>query len=137
MMHQLLLWAIRLSVLLLVVATGLPLLRSGFWLVRLCDFPRLQIAALFGLAVAIVVVYALATSWTRELYIYCGVTLLLGLWQVAHIVPYTPLWRPEIRAASASGGGAFGWPSLISSSTIPAATKPSRRWQPSTPICSC
>jgi endonuclease/exonuclease/phosphatase (EEP) superfamily protein YafD len=102
MTHFLLLWAVRLFVLLLVVATALPLLRLGFWIVRLCDFPRLQIAALFGIALAVVVVYALATSWTRELYVYCGIALLLGLWQVAHIAPYTPLWRPQIKAASAT-----------------------------------
>jgi endonuclease/exonuclease/phosphatase (EEP) superfamily protein YafD len=107
MIPLLILWAIRLFLLLLVVATALPFWRAGFWVVRLCDFPRLQIAALLGIALLAVVVYAFATRWNTELQIYCGLALLLGFWQVGHILPFTPVWRPEVAPVAADPGAAI------------------------------
>src|SRR5688572_10342127 len=44
---------------LMIVATVLPLLRSEYWVVRVFDFPRLQITVVFGVTFA-------AYLWVRE-----------------------------------------------------------------------
>ena len=51
-MREWLAWALYGLGVLLLVATGLPLLRKEAWWIRVFDFPRLQIAALIGVALA-------------------------------------------------------------------------------------
>jgi endonuclease/exonuclease/phosphatase (EEP) superfamily protein YafD len=104
MTQDLLLWGLRLFVLLLVVATLLPFWRAGFWIIRLCDFPRLQIAALGGIALLAILLTGVFNSWSTEIAILAGLTLLVSLWQLGHILPFTPLWRPEVGPVGKQGG---------------------------------
>lgn len=91
--------AARIVIGLLVVASVLPLLPVGAWMVRLFDFPRLQIAALATLALAAVLMCSSHSGWSNSLVAWVLASLAIVAWQVGHVVPYTPLWPPEIQAA--------------------------------------
>ena len=86
-----------------VVATALPLVPSGAWWVRVFDYPRVQVAAVGALALA---VYALAwrggRAWGHALAAALAVCV---AYQTARIVPYTPLAGPQSLAAEAPEGG--------------------------------
>ena len=75
----------------IVVATVLPLSRSGAWWVRMFDFPRLQIAAL-GLAVligyAVVLVVGGASGWEGAALAVLGGAVIA---QALQMRPYSPL----------------------------------------------
>src|SRR5690606_4480877 len=89
-----------------VAASVLPFSRRPEWWIRLWDFPRVQIA-IFCAAVAA------ALHWLRPLDVVwimvALVALLAGLGDlVVVVVPYPPLWRPELqRAASAAAERSF------------------------------
>lgn len=78
------------------VATALPLIRTGYWVTRMCDFPRVQIGsiALFGLALAVASAGMGADpayAWTAA-----GICLVaLGV-QAIQIVRYTSLWPRQL-----------------------------------------
>jgi endonuclease/exonuclease/phosphatase (EEP) superfamily protein YafD len=80
-----------------VLATVLPFIRRGWWWVRMCDFPRLQLFVL-GLAV-LAALLALgpesATSWLAGTALAAAV-----IYQGYLILPYTPLWPVEALASS-------------------------------------
>jgi endonuclease/exonuclease/phosphatase (EEP) superfamily protein YafD len=85
-----------------IVGTGLSLVRARAWWVRVWDFPRLQLAVL---AVA-----ALALGWDRWLdrgaWMALGVLLLAALaFQLALVWRYTPLAPREVRRSRADGDG--------------------------------
>ncbi len=73
----------------------LPLVRHGVWWVRAFDFPRVQLALLTLLAMAGCVVALGGDTRAEQLLI----AALLGcvLFQLWHIVPYTPLWAVQLR----------------------------------------
>ena len=75
-----------------VLATVLPFIRRGWWWVRVCDFPRLQLFVL-GLAVLAALV-ALGPESSAD---WLAVALLAAvvLYQGYRILPYTPLWTVE------------------------------------------
>lgn len=78
----------------LVAATVLPLLKSRHWAIRAFDFPRLQIAFGAGLwTAAALASYAKLTRGEKRL-----LALTAGAFatQVAQILPYTRLARPEV-----------------------------------------
>jgi endonuclease/exonuclease/phosphatase (EEP) superfamily protein YafD len=82
----------------IVLATLLPLWRNPHWSVRGFDFPRLQIAVVASL----VIVFQLALldwssifSWL--LIAATGLCLASQLWRV---LPYTLLWRKEVKSAA-------------------------------------
>ena len=83
------------------VTTAAPWLRLTHWSVRVWDFPRPQQAVL-----AAAVATALAGLAPPGLPTY-GLAILLAL-AVAHhiavILPYTPLWRPQLLRSSAPPG---------------------------------
>ncbi|SEN68294.1 endonuclease/exonuclease/phosphatase family protein [Nitrosomonas marina] len=83
--------------LLLLVATLLPLSRNPHWLVRGMDFPRLQLAVLAAILLAAEVVL-LDLSHPLGL-ISLGVTSFCLFWQIWWILPYTPFWPVEVKAA--------------------------------------
>jgi endonuclease/exonuclease/phosphatase (EEP) superfamily protein YafD len=80
---------------LMVAATVLPLFRSDYWVVRIFDFPRLQITVAFAAILA-------AHLWVRE---DPGVAdngflaLLIAClaYQVVRMWPYTPLHRKQVQ----------------------------------------
>lgn len=83
---------------LVVVLTGLSFVRSRAWWVRVFDFPRPQIAllsaALLGALVWTTGGFAGAELWERILLALLAAAVVA---QLAKILPYTPLWRNQVR----------------------------------------
>jgi endonuclease/exonuclease/phosphatase (EEP) superfamily protein YafD len=80
---------------LLVAATLLPLWRHPHWLVRGMDFPRMQLAAVASLLILVQVLsldHANAQTW-----VLVSVTLICLAWQLWWVMPYTVLWRAEVK----------------------------------------
>ena len=76
-----------------VLATLLPLVRSRLWWVRAGDFPRQQIVILGGLAaVGHMALLSRPHGWDMALLAALAAAL---AWQLAMILPYTRLWRPQ------------------------------------------
>lgn len=79
----------------LVIATLLPLWRNPHWMIRGWDFPRLQLAAI-ALVLLLIQVGALdlaePTTW-----LLISLTLICLVWQLWWIVPYTMVWRNEVK----------------------------------------
>ena len=88
---------IYLATSLLVVAALLPLSRNPHWLVRGLDFPRMQLActAVLLLMVQLFILdLALPATW------FCiGFTALALGWQLCWVLPYTRLWKVEVRGS--------------------------------------
>ena len=98
--HAILIWIARVTLLFLTAATLLPFLPVGSWWVRLCDFPRLQITMLLCVPVFVALVWGYLNSWSAEVFVLLGLSILLGLWQLGHVVPMTPFWPKELADAS-------------------------------------
>ena len=80
----------------LLIATLLPLWRNPHWLVRGMDFPRLQLAAIALVLLAIQVVsldLAEPKNW-----VLVGITLMCLAWQLWWIIPYTMVWPNEVKS---------------------------------------
>ncbi|THU05287.1 endonuclease [Lampropedia puyangensis] len=95
---------------LLVVLTILPCFKSRVWWVRIWDFPRSQLATLLGIALL------MQLTWLPPLQpganafpywpLWLGITTFASLlYQLWWIMPYTPLWRKEVRWADAHEHG--------------------------------
>jgi len=94
---------VRISLLVLgtffVLCTALPLLGVRHWWIRMLDFPRVQVA---GLLLVTLVSYGVLLRANRSWWGY-GFASILGLafcYQVAKIVPYTPLVEPQAKSAT-------------------------------------
>ncbi len=88
---------------LMLIATALPLLRKDDWWIRVFDFPRLQIAALTGLVMALL-------AWREGDALFGAphpdqafIALLAAAfaYQCSRMLPYTPLARPQVQASRA------------------------------------
>lgn len=77
---------------LLLIATVLPFLPVAHGLVRVCDFPRLQIAALAALLVALI--FWLRPFGGGDWPVALLLLLVIGV-QIAHCLPFTPVWRVQ------------------------------------------
>ena len=88
---EILVVASRLLAGLCILVTLLPLTRARAWWVRAWDFPRQQIM-MAGLLPAIVL--AAGDRTPADLALLAGLALAMA-WQVAMILPYTPLWRRQ------------------------------------------
>lgn len=96
-----LIWLARITLALLVLVTLAPLVNTGYWVVRLCDFPRVQILILLLVPTLAIVAHAWGTwGFRREHGILGGVILAAACWQAAHVLPFTPLWQQELAKAS-------------------------------------
>ena len=85
-----------------IVTTWLPLLRCQHWLIRGFDFPRLQIVIALGLLLIIQLDWLIThTSPINIAYmaIMCFVTSISFIWQLWWILPYTRLWKKEVKSA--------------------------------------
>lgn len=78
-----------------------PLLPSSHWLVRVWEFPRLQIAAIISL---LLIGYAFKVTCyapLNSLSLILVVGLIVSLiYQVVWIIPYTPLYKREVQCVS-------------------------------------
>lgn len=97
-----LLWASRGFAGALLLATLLPFLRSGSWMVRVWDFPRLQLAALCLIAALALLLCTRRYGWRPDIW---GLMIAVGLaaaWQVSHVAPYTTFWPKRLADADAA-----------------------------------
>ncbi len=88
------------ATLVLTIATLLPVIRHPHWLVRGMDFPRMQFAVaalLLGIAHCTLLELDQPITW-----LLIVVTLLCLSWQLWWIIPYTPIWPKEVKAARAA-----------------------------------
>ncbi|WP_421999354.1 endonuclease/exonuclease/phosphatase family protein [Reyranella sp.] len=81
---------------LMTAATALALIDTDKWWIRVLDFPRLQFAAV--LLGALVVTAATRPGGAVALAVLAAGGVALA-WQVRVILPYTPLWKRQMRAA--------------------------------------
>ena len=86
----------RLAVALLAIATLLPLLPVGAWTVRLFDFPRVQLAAIACLPIGGILIWSRIDSWKLEHTVHTAFCTAILLWQLSHIVKYSPVWPTEL-----------------------------------------
>lgn len=80
----------------LIYGTGVPLIHSDAWWIRIFDFPRIQIAVLLGLTL---IGYAALRHWGRLRPWEYGLAAVVGLalvWQLISIAPYTRLYPKEM-----------------------------------------
>jgi endonuclease/exonuclease/phosphatase (EEP) superfamily protein YafD len=80
---------------LVLIATGLPLINTGAWWVRIFDFPRFQIAVLTLLALILAYLYA-DFKWTYKLPLLLILAASL-VYQAQLVVIYTPLSKPRAK----------------------------------------
>jgi endonuclease/exonuclease/phosphatase (EEP) superfamily protein YafD len=78
-----------------IITTGLPLINSAAWWIRIFDFPRFQIAVLSLLALILAFVY-LDFKWAYKLPLLIAVAASL-VYQVQFIMVYTPLWKTQAK----------------------------------------
>ncbi|MDY7115803.1 endonuclease/exonuclease/phosphatase family protein [Halomonas sp. SSL-5] len=66
-----------------------------WWWIRACEFPRLQLAALAALTALLALLVSPPWSWLA-----LGASLVTLVLQVARILPWTPLWPVQVKAAA-------------------------------------
>ena len=85
----------------LTVFTVLPWIRSGWWVVRVCDFPRAQLGAacLLGVVAAVILIaMGHRNTPTVASLILFGVCAAV---QAAHVVQFLPIWPDAVPSAGA------------------------------------
>lgn len=92
-------WTARVCLALSLVTVILPVVPVGAWYVRLCDFPRIQLAVFAGVPLGLALLHGLVFSWRLESLVTILMALAVGLWQLAHVLPYTPVWQTEVPSA--------------------------------------
>jgi len=99
---DLLVWAAWLALGWLAFCTVLPLWRTGTWWVRVCDFPRLQITGLLAVPLALAAAHAGLAGWSAAHTTAVALAAVVAVWQLAHVVRYSPLWPTEVPDADAA-----------------------------------
>ncbi len=100
-LNSALIWVARVTLAVLVIATLLPQIRTGYWIVRVCDFPRMQLLFLLFVPLLATVAHAWTTrSFRREHWILLVGVVATACWQAAHALPFTPLWPKELADSS-------------------------------------
>jgi endonuclease/exonuclease/phosphatase (EEP) superfamily protein YafD len=84
---------------LMIAATVLPLVRSDHWIVRIFDFPRLQITAIFAVVFAAYLEAREDPSLADNLFL--GALSLCLAYQLWRMWPYTPLHPLQVKRAQA------------------------------------
>lgn len=80
----------------LLTLTLLPIVKTGHWVARICDFPRVQILALSILPV-VCLGLAIGLDGSSALrFAVLGLLAGIAVWQFSHIVRYTRYWPCEV-----------------------------------------
>lgn len=90
--------------LLLVIATAIPLMRSGQWWIRAFDFPRAQFA-IAGIVLLALYLYFWGMHSVFESVVF-GLLSLAMAYQVVKMVPYTVLMPRQVLSAQGPSDGA-------------------------------
>ncbi len=77
------------------ISTGLPLINSAAWWIRILDFPRIQIAFLTLLAIILATIF-LDFKWEYKLPLLLILAVSLA-YQVQFVVVYTPLYKTQAK----------------------------------------
>ncbi len=85
------------------IITALPVLEVAWWWVRIWDYPRLQIAFLCVLSIALVFVYLKERRVKVAMLVLVGAAL---IYQIIYIIPYTPLYPLQAEAYKGENTGA-------------------------------
>lgn len=86
----------------LIGVTLLPLLSTGKWYVRWWDFPRFQIAVLLAVAVLMATVLWYQEVRIRESLAWIVVLAIAMVWQISHIIPFSPFWWKDVPTIAVS-----------------------------------
>ena len=84
----------------LVAVTILPLSRNSHWLVRGLDFPRMQLACIAAVLLCLQLCMLDLTVPAR--WFVVGATALALGWQLWWVLPYTRLWKVEVRGSNSA-----------------------------------
>lgn len=93
---NILIWGSRCLAGAVLIATLLPFVRSGSWMIRAWDFPRLQLTAMCLITVLTLLACTARFGWRPDIW---GLMIALGLaatWQVSHVAPYTTFWPKRL-----------------------------------------
>ncbi len=95
-------WIALTGAVVLAAFSAMPWLRSGWWVVRICDFPRAQLGAvgLLGVFVSVGLLLGGQDNWVTVAAI--ALYTLTAVVQAAHVAPFLPLWPNSV--ADAPGG---------------------------------
>ena len=80
----------------LLFLTLLPILKTGNWVARICDFPRVQILALSILPIACIALVIGLDGSSPLRFAMLGLLAGIAVWQFSHIVRYTRFWPCEV-----------------------------------------
>lgn len=80
---------------LVLLVTGLPLINTTAWWIRIFDFPRVQIAVLIVLAIILAFIF-LNFKWVYKLPLLLLLVAAL-VYQVQFVVVYTPLYKTQAK----------------------------------------
>jgi endonuclease/exonuclease/phosphatase (EEP) superfamily protein YafD len=94
-MLTVLLWVVVVTGCFLAAGTLASLSRSPHWMVRLWDFPRVQIAVLALLCAGVYAALFFRGRTTDWLFLVTTCTV--AVWQLVNIFPYTPLARVQVQ----------------------------------------
>lgn len=76
-------------------ATGLPLINTATWWIRILDFPRIQIAV-FTLVVTVLAYFFVDIKWQLKLPLLFIMIVAL-VYQIQYVVVYTPLYKTQAK----------------------------------------
>ena len=82
---------------LMIAATVLPLMRSDYWIIRVFDFPRLQITVIFSVVFAAYILVREDPGIADHLFL--GALTLCLVYQLWRMWPYTPLHPRQVKRA--------------------------------------
>jgi endonuclease/exonuclease/phosphatase (EEP) superfamily protein YafD len=89
-------WLLRSTGFFLLLITLLPLVSSGKWYIRWWDFPRLQIAFLLLVPLALAAAGIWKSGFQLENSIWLAILFAGLIWQASHVIPLSPIWATEV-----------------------------------------
>lgn len=99
-MLALLNYAIYALLTVLVIGSLLPISSNPHWFIRGWDFPRIQILVVTWVATVVFAAANLATGETNQWWLLSivGLSIILTIWHLIRIIPYTPLASPTVKS---------------------------------------
>ncbi len=90
-------WLVAIATGFVLVLTLLPLVHTGHWVARVCDFPRVQIMGTSVALLALTVIHGAMNGWSAWHAALLAVLLGVAGWQLWLILPFSRIWRQECR----------------------------------------